>query len=988
MRPKVPFRREDGFPQTYCSVVFVTSMTDVRLEGNPAARTASSVVGRDEELSRIGEMARRLATGRGGVVVLLGETGLGRTTLLEAVVARAIALVENVRVVHVPGGSIQHNGIATIASIVAASVPLPASPATRLVEKVAKDGKALLPEDPDVMRAAMEIARTVSGRRPLLVTVDNLPLSAEGVLPVFTMLAAAAASMPFLVVVTSGSVPPGTQELSSIGNLWIHRLEPLSPRDAVQVVRRAHPAGHPAGHVPRYVAARLGELTVGNPGDILELAGLLNEDQLSGLEPLPDPLPGTSVSTAIYRAWCADLPEPHRMAVLCAAAFGPRTVTELEEATGIPVGDIRGRDGRILLRQENGRVVFTDKRLPSAVLAFTTRQELLAARGLLARVLVEGSLEENVTRLRAGLPVDDDALPGLADLARSYLARAMFPQAGALAEVIQGLAPPGALRARAAWTGGLAGYHEGHLGQAVRLLAESVSGVTDAEERYACLIPLLLAMASRDRYMPTEIADAGIANFAAERPDLAASVAALVSRKAAIYLDTETARRYADEAERLLALAGELPPARLHVLRQELELARRLSSASYSAGSPVAASLTDLLSVRAPEDVLSWEMLTSRMLLQLRTRDWAHARSSLAALRNRLARFPSPLWTAQTTVLAITLQLATWQVPAAVELLDGGEDRLPLELPFGGIGLCEIARTRILEGRYSEATEWLERAQQLAGSHPAPRILQASLARDLGLLSLARGQFSTAAKHYTDALTVADGTADTIPHLSLGALVAATMTGDPTAMAALADHVDVDLRPQSAAPDDPEHAVLHALGAVLTAPDNDVVARVADLVSVARRLPIQGHRGIVLTTAERALERISRDEHAAQVAALSGHDGAVPADRDEHRTALLTEALTSLQACGAIAFARLAEERLTVLGAGNPGTESVERAEPAELTAQEQHIATMVSNAASNKQIASTLFVSVRTVELRLTNIYRKLGIKSRRELRELMQGS
>lgn len=956
-------------------------MTDVRLEGNPAARTASSVVGRDEELSRIGEMARRLATGRGGVVVLLGETGLGRTTLLEAVVARATALVENVRVVHVPGGSIQHNGIATIASIVAASVPLPASPATRLVEKVAKDGKAVLPEDPDVMRAAMEVARTVSGRRPLLVTVDNLPLSTEGVFPVFTMLAAGAASMPFLVVVTSGSVPPGTQELSSIGNLWIHRLEPLSPRDAVQVVRRAHPAGH----VPRYVAARLGELTVGNPGDILELAGLLNEDQLTGLEPLPDPLPGTSVSTAIYRAWCAELPEAHRMAVLCAAAFGPRTVTELEEATGVPVADIRGRDGRILLRQENGRVVFTDQRLPSAVLAFTTRQELLAARSLLAKVLVEGSLEENVTRLRAGLPVDDDALPGLADLARSYLARAMFPQAGALAEALQGLAPAGALRARAAWTGGLAGYHEGHLGQAVRLLAESVSGATEAEERYTCLVPLLLAMAARDRYVPTEVADAAIADFVDGRPDLAASIAALISRKAAIYLDEGTARRYVDEAERLLALADDLPLARLHVLRQEIELARRLSSASYSAGSPVAASLSDLLSARAPEDVLSWEMLTSRMLLQLRTRDWARARSTLTALRNRLARFPSPLWTAQTTVLAITLQLATWQVPAAVELLDAAEDRLPLELPFGGIGMCEIARARILEGRYSEAAEWLERAQQIASGHPAPPILQVSLARDLGLLSLARGQFATAAKHYTDALTVGDGVADTIPHLSLGALVAATMTGDPTAMVTLAEHVD--LRPESAAPDNPEHAVLNALGAVLTAPDTDVVARVADLVSVARRLPIQGHRGTVLTTAERALERVSREEHAAQVATLTGHE-AVPADRDEHRTALLTEALASLQACGAIAFARMAEERLTVLGAGNPGTESVERAEPAELTAQEQHIATMVANGASNKQIASTLFVSVRTVELRLTNIYRKLGIKSRRELRELMQGS
>jgi DNA-binding NarL/FixJ family response regulator len=40
-----------------------------------------------------------------------------------------------------------------------------------------------------------------------------------------------------------------------------------------------------------------------------------------------------------------------------------------------------------------------------------------------------------------------------------------------------------------------------------------------------------------------------------------------------------------------------------------------------------------------------------------------------------------------------------------------------------------------------------------------------------------------------------------------------------------------------------------------------------------------------------------------------------------------------------------------------------------------------------NKEIAATLYVSVRTVEVRLTAIYRKLGVESRAQLTALAAG-
>jgi DNA-binding NarL/FixJ family response regulator len=51
------------------------------------------------------------------------------------------------------------------------------------------------------------------------------------------------------------------------------------------------------------------------------------------------------------------------------------------------------------------------------------------------------------------------------------------------------------------------------------------------------------------------------------------------------------------------------------------------------------------------------------------------------------------------------------------------------------------------------------------------------------------------------------------------------------------------------------------------------------------------------------------------------------------------------------------------------------------LTASERRVVDLAAKGQTNRDIAQTLYVTPKTVEVHLSNAYRKLGIGSRREL-------
>ena len=102
--------------------------------------------------------------------------------------------------------------------------------------------------------------------------------------------------------------------------------------------------------------------------------------------------------------------------------------------------------------------------------------------------------------------------------------------------------------------------------------------------------------------------------------------------------------------------------------------------------------------------------------------------------------------------------------------------------------------------------------------------------------------------------------------------------------------------------------------------------------------------------------------------------------RDQLRIA--HEMLTTI---GMEAFAERARRELTVTGV-KVRKRSAETRD--DLTPQEQQIAGLARDGLSNPEIGSMLFLSPRTVEWHLHNVFTKVGISSRRELREALPQS
>ncbi|MFC9876302.1 helix-turn-helix transcriptional regulator [Nocardia salmonicida] len=139
--------------------------------------------------------------------------------------------------------------------------------------------------------------------------------------------------------------------------------------------------------------------------------------------------------------------------------------------------------------------------------------------------------------------------------------------------------------------------------------------------------------------------------------------------------------------------------------------------------------------------------------------------------------------------------------------------------------------------------------------------------------------------------------------------------------------------------------------------------------------------GRSVITLERAVELLEvADARYALMPALCDLGQLYAAEGDSVRSRAAAESVARLaDAAGAAPMAQCAASILTALDL---------RRGVATLTKQEHRIAGLALHGNSNKSIAQTMFLAVRTVEFHLSNVYRKLGISGRSELRIMLDGS
>ena len=146
-------------------------------------------------------------------------------------------------------------------------------------------------------------------------------------------------------------------------------------------------------------------------------------------------------------------------------------------------------------------------------------------------------------------------------------------------------------------------------------------------------------------------------------------------------------------------------------------------------------------------------------------------------------------------------------------------------------------------------------------------------------------------------------------------------------------------------------------------PHDDGIRRLREAADVLERSGAELEHARALTDLGAALRRANRRSEAREPLA-SGLELA----RRCGATALAERASEELEATGA-------RSRRLVLGAGE------------ELTPSERRIAQLAAEGHSNREIAQSLFVTQKTVEMHLSNAYRKLDIQSRRQLAECLPG-
>jgi hypothetical protein len=268
--------------------------------------------GRESELLRCARLLEDARGGRAGALVVLGEPGVGKSALLDAVTARA----EDFRVLRAYG--LESEAPLAFAALHRLLRPvrdlLPALPAPQAhALRVAFGLDSGTPVEPFLIAlATLSLLGDAAASSPVLCVVDDAHWLDTASRDALLFAARRLTDERVAVVFTARATSSSSFDLAGIDTLVLGGLDQAAA-SAVLAER---------GHVPlpASVVTALVARTSGNPLALVELPSTLTADQQAGREPLPERLPLTEAVERSFLDRVRRLSQSGQTALLVASA--------------------------------------------------------------------------------------------------------------------------------------------------------------------------------------------------------------------------------------------------------------------------------------------------------------------------------------------------------------------------------------------------------------------------------------------------------------------------------------------------------------------------------------------------------------------------------------------------------------------------------------------------------------------------------------------
>jgi DNA-binding NarL/FixJ family response regulator len=912
------------------------------------------LLGRERECARLDALVSQVRAGASAALIVEGEAGIGKTSLL----AHAAAHASGLRILRARGVESEQNlpfaGLADLAGPILGYLDALPGPQRSALAGALAVGPVTRADRFAICAATFSLLSAAAATRPVLAVVDDAHwLDAASAQAVgFSARRLGQEAIGLVVAV----------RLSTASSFDAARMDTMAVAGLDQAAARELLASN-GRSIATPVAERLVSEMGGNPLALLELSATLTDAELSGLTSLPEPLP---VAAALRHAFAQRLdainPASRRLLVLaaCDATADLATLQRAGRLLSLDLTDLTAAEEAGLVRVEDGRIEFTHPLLRSAAYHTAEPSERRAAHRALADGTDPGRDPiRKAWHLAAATVGPDESVAASLDLAaKASGARNAFITASRTHQRAAELTEDPGRQVSRWMAAGHAAHLGGDLASAARLLSRAIDLAADPCTKADA--QLMLAHAA----------------MYTERP--LGQHHELVSEADAV-LPFDQLR-----AATLLALASGLC-IMIGRLGLALETARR--AARLVRGSGGIAWLLSQASL-APATILTGNRAAGRQLIAgiLAHPDLTGHDPAIELLRIRCG---------QSLVWCEDHQSAESLLKSSVNA--GRAQGRVADLPYGLAILSELHfRTGDWTQAYADATEAVELgtdyttrtdlgyALVCAGRIDAAmgtaaqcraRLAQAvSLAKRTGVVSItayavaARGLLELGGANYGQAAADLARAA---------ALIARHGVLDPCVIQWRPDFIESLIR----------------LGRIADARDQLAVldAEAASVGSQWARATAARCRGLLQDSPQQAIAHLEEAVAVAETSAsifeqararmCLGEALRRARQRGEARRQLGL-ARSAFELLGAQPWAdRTAAELATV------GVRAAPRRTPihVRLTPQELRVALQVAEGLSNQEVAARLFLSHKTIEVHLGHIYDKLGVRSRTGLARLV---